>query len=412
MSPDEEFVNQVADAYEHLYDIVYLRTHPLAEMLLAETPRGRHERAWKLHHLLLNVIEELDPGPQAPTFSREWRRHRLMVLHYVDGLDPQTVADRLAISRRTYYREHRDAIEAVASLLADKQALWTSTPQRGRLEGGEHPLRDRLELLRLEATRLVQRGRYAQLPEVIHSAVRLVQELAKGKGVHISAELEGAPTQVAVDRNTIRQILLCALSYLVEHLSGGEIYVRAAPEGKNVLLSLQSQGCRMAHRSADEAQNQVRLSMLEELAKVQKVRIDPIAGDDEVITGFRLMLPTERPRTVLVVDDNEDALQLLQRYLSQRGYEVIAARTGAEAIALAKKSQPYAITLDLMMPDQDGWDVLQTLANQPETRHIPVIVCTVLSAKELALSLGAAFFLEKPITEKALISTLRMLDEG
>ena len=64
------------------------------------------------------------------------------------------------------------------------------------------------------------------------------------------------------------------------------------------------------------------------------------------------------------------------------------------------------------MPDQDGWDVLQTLANQPETRHIPVIVCTVLSAKELALSLGAAFFLEKPITEKALISTLRMLDEG
>ena len=93
----------------------------------------------------------------------------------------------------------------------------------------------------------------------------------------------------------------------------------AAPEGKNVLLSLQSQGCRMAHRSADEAQNQVRLSMLEELAKVQKVRIDPIAGDDEVITGFRLMLPTERPRTVLVVDDNEDALQLLQRYLSQHG---------------------------------------------------------------------------------------------
>ena len=74
MSLDQEFVSQVGEAYNHIYDIVYLRTHPLIEMLLRDTSLGRKEQAWKLHHLLLDTIEDLDPGPQVPALSREWRR--------------------------------------------------------------------------------------------------------------------------------------------------------------------------------------------------------------------------------------------------------------------------------------------------------------------------------------------------
>src|SRR5512135_203746 len=99
----DAFATQLADVYEHLYDIVYLRTHPLTDLLLpGDTPRK--DKAWQLHHLLINAIQELDPGTQAPAFSREWRRHRLMVLRYIEGLTPQVVADQLAISRRHYYR--------------------------------------------------------------------------------------------------------------------------------------------------------------------------------------------------------------------------------------------------------------------------------------------------------------------
>jgi CheY-like chemotaxis protein len=64
-----------------------------------------------------------------------------------------------------------------------------------------------------------------------------------------------------------------------------------------------------------------------------------------------------------------------------------------------------------MMPKQDGWHVLQTLLNQPDTSRIPVIVCSVLKQKELALSLGATAFVEKPITEQALLSALDALEE-
>jgi len=114
-------------------------------------------------------------------------------------------------------------------------------------------------------------------------------------------------------------------------------------------------------------------------------------------------------RTVLVADDNDDILDLFERYLTGHGYTMLTARDGAETIALAKRCLPDAITLDLMMPQQDGWDVLVTLTNRPETQHIPVIVCSVLGAKALSLSLGASLFLEKPVSEQSLLSALAAL---
>jgi len=126
--------------------------------------------------------------------------------------------------------------------------------------------------------------------------------------------------------------------------------------------------------------------------------------------GFELALPIAE-RTVLVVDDNEDVLELFRSYLQPHRYRVVTVRSAREVLDIARETQPYAITLDLMMPGQDGWDVLQTLLNQPETRSIPVIVCTVLRQKELALSLGAAAFLAKPVSESALLSALESLEE-
>src|SRR5258708_21759506 len=104
--PVRQFVENLTDAYEHLYDLVYLRTHPLLKTLFGASQAPSKALVWQFHHMLLETIRELDPCPQAPTFSREWRRHRLLVLRYLDCLLPQAVADQLAISRRHYYREH------------------------------------------------------------------------------------------------------------------------------------------------------------------------------------------------------------------------------------------------------------------------------------------------------------------
>ena len=88
---------------------------------------------------------------------------------------------------------------------------------------------------------------------------------------------------------------------------------------------------------------------------------------------------------------------------------MVTTQLAQDVLELAHQLRPYAITLDLMMPDQDGWDVLQMLLNQPETQHIPVIVCSVLRQRDLALSLGASLFLEKPVSEQSLLSAMEAL---
>jgi CheY-like chemotaxis protein len=111
----------------------------------------------------------------------------------------------------------------------------------------------------------------------------------------------------------------------------------------------------------------------------------------------------------LVVDDQETALRMFHRYLSQTNLKVIGVKEPNQVLPLARQLQPQVITLDVMMPTMDGWEILQTLQTDPETQHIPVIVCSVWDEPELAFSLGAIDFLRKPITRKDLLAALERL---
>lgn len=110
---------------------------------------------------------------------------------------------------------------------------------------------------------------------------------------------------------------------------------------------------------------------------------------------------------LLVIDDDETVRDILEAYLSKVGYQVIGAANGAEGIKLAKQMRPDAITLDVMMPGMDGWDVLSQLKADPELAHIPVIMLTMTEEKDIGYSLGAAEYLTKPITRTELIKVLR-----
>jgi signal transduction histidine kinase/CheY-like chemotaxis protein len=110
--------------------------------------------------------------------------------------------------------------------------------------------------------------------------------------------------------------------------------------------------------------------------------------------------------TILVVDDDPTARDLLTRTLEGKGYRVIAARHGLEALALARQHRPQAITLDVMMPQLDGWGVLRQLKEDAELRDIPVIMATILNERALAIPLGAAELLTKPIDRQRLTSLL------
>jgi signal transduction histidine kinase/CheY-like chemotaxis protein len=111
--------------------------------------------------------------------------------------------------------------------------------------------------------------------------------------------------------------------------------------------------------------------------------------------------------TVLVVDDDASVRSLLAKTLEKEGYRVISAGNGVEALALAREHRPQAITLDVLMPQMDGWGALKGLKADAELRDIPVIMVTVLNERGMAIPLGAADFVTKPVDRQRLAAILR-----
>lgn len=110
-----------------------------------------------------------------------------------------------------------------------------------------------------------------------------------------------------------------------------------------------------------------------------------------------LIPPSHTNATVLVIDDDPNMQEMMSRYLSDHGYQVILAATGVEALGLVKKTSPDLITLDVKMPELDGWAVLAALKTDAETAEIPVIMTTTMDDREKGLALGADEYLVKPI---------------
>jgi CheY-like chemotaxis protein len=331
-----------------------------------------------------------------------------MVLRYVKGLNPQAVADQLSIGLRHYYRVHKSAIADVAGILKERFVGRELMSEEMDQAIEEKSSLSRLELLRLEAVRTIQADRYTHIGDVVDGVFSLLREVLHQHGLELQTAIPRALPGVSIDRSLLRQMLLGMLGYLIERAEESTIRLEAQTEGTAVDLSLQVEPSK-AVRATGQAETDERLAALEEMAVLAGAHILPTYVGSLVV-GFDVQMPTVQ-HTVLAVDDNEDVLELIRGYLSPHGYRVITAQTAQDALNRAATYQPYAITLDLMMPEQDGWQVLQTLLNQPDTDRIPIIVCSVLRQKELALSLGAVAFVEKPITEQALLSALDALEE-
>ena len=118
--------------------------------------------------------------------------------------------------------------------------------------------------------------------------------------------------------------------------------------------------------------------------------------------------PDEVGGTVLVIDRDPEVADLIETYLRRRGYDVVQAHTADEALAMALKVQPRAITLDVILHEGDGFDLLHRLKERPETRDIPVVVLSIVCDEGKSCRMGAANYLEKPIDQGRL---LKMIDE-
>jgi CheY-like chemotaxis protein len=391
-----EFERLVRDALANLFDQAALATHPLAA--LTAQPSGTQQgRAEQLREMLVEAIEALRPSGEAEPCpnSLEWRPYLVLRGRYVDGASLAQLQERLALSARHLRREHSRAIQAVATLMWDVIFPDLAAPRPGPAEdlsaGNEFPV----NLAALDIAELLQG---------IVATLKLRAE-REGALLELASPIEGV--KVLSDRVVLRQVLLTLLSSILDMRDQGPITISVERAENRVVLHIvfHLEDAELGP-SPEEERDLSQLSYwCVRIGARFTLQIRATSGKGQI----DLILPGVDNPLVLVVDDQESALRMFQRFLSHTDVRLVGVHDGAEALPLAQQLQPDLITLDLMMPKRDGWEVLQSLKADPATAHIPVVVCSVWEEPELAVSLGAAGFLAKPIKQKDLLEALTRL---
>jgi signal transduction histidine kinase/DNA-binding response OmpR family regulator len=128
--------------------------------------------------------------------------------------------------------------------------------------------------------------------------------------------------------------------------------------------------------------------------------------DESTATASSILINPLHTKTVLVIDDNHHDRKFLHRYLSNEGYNVVMAVNGKQGLQMAKEIVPDMITLDVMMPEMDGWETLVALKNDPFLVNIPVVMSSIIEDRHLAQTLGAVDYLAKPVDKERLLKVV------
>ena len=398
------FVQEVHHVLQHLYDPLVLRASPLMELLdLGE--RG----PTALRDILLQAIERFKPRPGTREGMSAWRPYRALFHRYVEQFTQREVADVLSLSIRQMRREEKRALTGLADELWSRYGVskrptrvLREAPSPAESEAEQAPTRrDELEWIGQSSP-----DEIIDVVQLVESVVRVARPLARNLGITVRTELPSGPPNCAGQRDTLRQALLNALTLALRAVSGGCVYVKAEITESCLELSIAPQAVTDASRASPEGLGEA-LEMIRDLLSLSGGSLVYVEGDASG-RPFRLILglPILARRAVLIVDDNADTLELYRRFLRASPYLVDTVSDPQRVLRRAIGLDPDAIILDVMLPGTDGWEVLERLREHPQTRDIPVLVCSILLEDQLALALGAAAYLRKPVTRTTLLAAL------
>jgi CheY-like chemotaxis protein len=393
----EEFEDLLREALGYLHDPYRLRRSPLAALFGVA---NRHDTPGALRRILTEAIEALEPPDDTPDNSRSWRMYESMTLRYVEQFTQEAVAQQMGLSSRQVRREQRAALEAMAYQLWSRLGLGAPGPTESPHESPPAAQVITQELAWLQES---PPDVTTDLAEALPGILRLVQPLAAGRQVTVSLDPGSCSAEVAIDSIALRQILLNLLSVAVARTApSGRVWLAAEMAAQHIHLRVQAEGGDMPAPAESRVEDEATLALTEQVATLCGARLS-VQGDpfDAV-----LEVAGSAQTPVLVVDDSLGTLQLIQRYLQGTRYRPIEVQYPDETVSLATSVLPALIILDVMMPRVDGWEILGRLREHPGTREIPVVICTILAQRDLALALGAAGFLAKPFSRQSLLDVL------
>jgi signal transduction histidine kinase/DNA-binding response OmpR family regulator/CHASE3 domain sensor protein len=309
---------------------------------------------------------------------------------------------------------------------------------------GQHLLdliNDILDLSKIEAGQMELHAERVDLAESVSLVLSTVEPLAKTKDISLETT-SGHGLHLVADPIKLKQMLLNLVSNAIKFTpNGGRVGIETRQVESWIEIAVTDTGIGIAQTDMERLFTEFQqldaghgrqqegtglgLALTRRFAELHggevKVESVPTKG-----STFTLRLPVEAKKSIvlpadevvrigladadrpliLVVEDNPEAAEILARHLEAGGFRMNIARTGTEALAMARDLLPVAITLDILLPEIDGWEVLTRLKEDELTRNIPIVVVSVIDNPALGRALGALDYFVKPVDRSALISRL------
>jgi len=386
----ERFLELTKDALERFYDLSYLEKHPFARKVKQKDEGHDAARGQLLQKDLSRAISMLDSSEIRSLSSSPLRRHHVLRLRYVERLTIQSISYELDTSERQVYRDLRQGEEDVATILQSWYVEETAEPS------ADDP--DKRELVTLEIEQLKTEFQTIDIKSLVYSARASIEQLLSIRNVSVDIQAPPEPVLVSTDPVVAKHVLINLLSSAAQRSDANTLRLHLRSTDDRTSLSLQFTDETDGH---DPLLNDITTEILYRLK--WEILQNCVQNSTHILElSFGKNIPM-----VLVVDDFEGLSQLLKRYLAGYRCYVVAAADGASGLGMARELQPDAVILDVMMPDMDGWEVLQRLRNHPDTQHIAVIICSVFNDPGLAHALGASSFLSKPVKREDIIQALK-----
>jgi len=324
---------------------------------------------------------------------------------------------------------------------AEAEGLKALVPDLRKVHAaGRHLLsliNDVLDLSKIESGKMELVIEEFQVGRLLEDVEATIQPLvAKNRNV---LEVRGAAEagSMRADVTRVRQVLFNLLSNACKFTEGGTIALEASREAsgesESLVFRVRDSGIGMS----PEQQQRVFEDFVQADAStsrryggtglglaISRRFCRMMGGDIEVESApgqgalFTVRLPAvvarkpepqgdARVGTALVIDDDENACDLLARSLVKQGFRVVTAGSGEDGLRAAREHRPDVITLDVLMPGTDGWSVLRSLKSDPEVARVPVVIISMVDGHEMGRVLGAADYLPKPVDRERLAAVVR-----
>ncbi len=294
---------------------------------------------------------------------------------------------------------------------------------------------DLLDLSRIESGRVAISPKVMRVAEVVKQVIVAMETRALDKRLTLRSEVPSDLPEVIADPDRVAQIMTNLLANACHYTpSGGEITVSADVWGDMVRISVRDTGIGISPEDREKIFDRffradhpvvqdtpgtgLGLAIVRSLAEMHggEVQVESELGRGSTFTFTLPAVEATQPvareseeavTKLLIIEDDFDVARLIQLHLAGDGREVLVAQRGDEALEVARRERPDLITLDLLLPDVDGFTLLEQLKSDPATENTPVVVVSVLPDRGECLRLGAVDYVTKPINEQRLLQTVR-----